>query len=55
MVETLDHSENCCPACAEKISRTDENIKKIADAISTIDLASIGNSTIGKMLGLGKK
>lgn len=55
MTETLDHSKNCCPACAEKISRTDENIKKIADAISAIDLTSIGNSAIGKMLGLGKK
>lgn len=54
-MEIIEHLDSCCPACAEKIDATYENIKKIADAVSSIDLASIGNSAVGKMLGLGKR
>ena len=54
-MEKLEHTENCCAACSQLIFETHENIKKIADAVGSIDFASIGNSTVGKMLGLGKK
>jgi hypothetical protein len=54
-MEQVEHIEKCCPACAEKITLTHENIAKIAEALNAIDLSAIENSMVGKMLGLGKK
>ena len=55
MGEVIDHAENCFPSFSTKLSEIHESITTIANLIGTINLDEIGNSMVGKMLGLGKK
>ena len=54
MGEIIEHTDNCCAACATKISETHEAIAKITAAISSIDLSNLNPMDLVKML-LSKK
>jgi hypothetical protein len=55
MGELKPTHENCCPTCAAKIDAMHAAITQIASVVGSLDLDSLGNSMVGKMLGLGKK
>ena len=54
-MEQLDHSDNCCPACAAKIDTTHEAIVKISEFVSSINFEDLAKNPMLKFLGLGKK